>query len=326
MNQTKLYEFLQGRRSLLIAGLTFLTLVFFTSCSSSPESTAYISDENGKETFSFSDDVDGKESQFTAHFDGDKITSIYKDGKKVSEPELEEYSELVYHKLNKLRKGMKEFDDDMVHFSLDMKKFNEEMSAFREKMLAEGLASSKFHFNKKEFKEQMEKLKEELAQLKDKKIEFHFDKEKHEQLMKELQEQLGDLHLKKHDFNFEFDNEEFQKAMEQLKEALKVHDWENMEFNIPIPEIHIDLDDLDKSMKELDTELNKLKSFMSELRTELVNDKLISSEDEDFNMDFSAEKMTIDDKTVPADLHRKYKEIYKKHFGKEIDDKIKIRD
>ncbi len=326
MNQTKLYEFLKVRKSLLIAGLAFFTLVFFTSCSSSPESTAYISDENGKETFSFSDDVDGKESQFTAHFEGDKITSIYKDGKKISEPELEEYSELVYHKLNKLRKGMKEFDNDMVHFSLDMKKFNDEMSAFREKMLTEGLASSKFHFNKKEFKEQMEKLKEELSQLKDKKIEFHFDKEKHEQLMKELQEQLGDLHLKKHDFNFEFDNEEFQKAMEQMKEALKAHDWENMDFNIPIPEIHIDLDDLDENMKELEVELGKLKSFLKEMRSEMAADNLINSVDEDFDLEFSADEMIVNDNKVSETLHKKYKEIYRKHYGKEIEDKIRIQD
>ncbi|QQS36184.1 MAG: hypothetical protein IPM56_18410 [Ignavibacteriales bacterium] len=326
MKSERQFRFWGAGNNLPVILITLMIVFTAMACSTSPDTTSYITDEEGKETFSFSEDTDGRESHFTAHFNGDRLTAIYRDGKKLEGEDFAECSELVYHKLNHLRKGIKESDDDMLHFSLDMKKFNQEMDAFREKMLHEGLASTKFHFDKQKFKEQMMKLKEELAQLKDKNFEFHFDKEKHEQAMKELQEHLADLQLQKHDFKFEFDNEEFQKAMEQLKAALQDHDWEDMEFNIPIPEIHIDMDELDESMKELEVEMGKLKSFMKEMRSEMVKDNLISSEDEDFDMEFSADEMTVNDKKVPESLHKKYKELYKKHYGKEIEDKIKIQE
>ena len=116
MNSVKLSERFGREKSFLITGLAMILLFAFTSCSTSTESTSYISDDDGKEKFSFTETIKGEESQFTAHFDGDRITSIYKDGGKVPADKMDEYSELVYHKLNNLRKGMKDFDDDMVHF------------------------------------------------------------------------------------------------------------------------------------------------------------------------------------------------------------------
>jgi chromosome segregation ATPase len=299
-----------------------ILLFVFASCSTSTESTSYISDEDGKETFSFTDDVAGEESHFTAHFDGDRIISIYKDGSKVPADKMDEYSELVYHKLNSLRKGMKDFDDDMIHFSFDMDNFNKEMDAFREKMLSEGLSSSKFHFDGKNLKEQMQKLKEELSQLKGEELDFHFDKEVHQKAMKELEESLKNLHLDKESFSFEFDNEEFKEQMAKLKEELKNQDWENLEFDIP--EFHFEMKNFENDMKEFKVEMKKLKDFLKEMRSELVNDNLISNEDEDFDLHFSAESMKINDKEVSSELHNKYKEMYHKHFGKEIEDKIRI--
>ena len=51
---------------------------------------------------------------------------------------------------------------------------------------------------------------------------------------------------------------------------------------------------------------------------------MIKDEDENFSMKFNSKEMIINGNKVPDDLFKKYKEIYKKHYGKDIDDEFDI--
>ena len=71
--------------------------------------------------------------------------------------------------------------------------------------------------------------------------------------------------------------------------------------------------------------MKTFKGFMKDVRSELVKDKLIKNEDEKFDMKMDSKEMIINGKKVPDDLFKKYKEIYKRHYGQEIEHEINIK-
>jgi len=77
-------------------------------------------------------------------------------------------------------------------------------------------------------------------------------------------------------------------------------------------------------MHDLNGEMKKLNSFLEELKSELVKDGYLNSTEEDYNLEMNESGTKVNDNDVKIDHHKKYKELYKKHFDKEIDGTIKI--
>jgi hypothetical protein len=84
--------------------------------------------------------------------------------------------------------------------------------------------------------------------------------------------------LGKMKFHFHFDTAAFNNGMRELKIAMK-------DFKIYI-----------KGFKE---SMKKYKEFIKDMRHELVNDGLIKSEDDQFNMKFNAKELLINGNKVP---------------------------
>ncbi len=113
--------------------------------------------------------------------------------------------------------------------------------------------------------------------------------------------------------------EKFAKNWEKYGEK-----WEK--FGEKMANFHVKMGDFEVKMDKLEAKLEKLEDFLDEVKEELVDDGFIEDEDDHFSLRLNADEMTVNGKEVPADLHNKYKEIYKKHFDKEIGEKgIKIR-
>lgn len=268
------------------------------ACSSSKEGineTENYKSNNPK--LSFTVNEDGKDKYFEVEFENDSISSISIDGKKIKSENFDEYEDEIYDKLSDLNRKN--------YFSFKFKSPS---------------------FDKKKFKEQMERLKKEL---KDKRVEISASVMNDSIIQKNIKKALKDVKKNFHSFHFDFDKEDLQEALAKLNEEL-----ENLDLNLDIDvdadldkieieikeamkklgEVHIELDDLDNDLKKLD-------SFSDALRTELVKDKLIESKDEELDVEISANKMTVNGEKVSDTLLKKYKQLYKEHFGEELEGK-----
>lgn len=118
--------------------------------------------------------------------------------------------------------------------------------------------------------------------------------------------------LKELDFNFDIDID-----FEELNENLK--------------NIKIDLSGFDRGMASLKVELSELKvelkvleSFVNSLKDELVDDGYIDERDDDFDLVLTKTKIIVNNERLSEKAHQKYLELYKEHFGRELDDDLKI--
>ncbi len=140
-----------------------------------------------------------------------------------------------------------------------------------------------------------------MENVKLKKFHFNFDKDNLEDEIKNLNEELENLDLNfdiNMDINIDMDKikSEIDKAMDNIKD------------------VHININMLDKDLKKLD-------SFIDDMKDELVKDKLINSADEKTDVDLNSKEMTVNGKKVNDQLLKKYKDMYKEHFGKDLKDK-----
>jgi hypothetical protein len=271
------------------------------------------------------------------------ISSLYIDGREIPDNEIISYKDTIEDRLDDLRgrrdKYVYRFDFDKegmidsVRESLKDRKFlyfNHSDSSFKEHMkkMKKDLSELKFDFkwDDSTFRKDMKRMKEEMAKLKDVKVNLHFEPEVLRIEMEKLRKELKDMNLNE---NLKEMKESIRKVTEQLRDKKFVE-----RIDVKIPDIKIELKDLDRKMKNLDgelaelkTELKKLDNYMDETRKELLKDGLIKSEDEEFSMTLKKNSMKINDEEVPGHLLNKYKEIYKKHFGKEVSDsgRIEIR-
>lgn len=177
-----------------------------------------------------------------------------------------------------------EFEDEMAEFDVDMEELEIDLKQLKVEL--EGLKDIKFDFDSEEFMEEMESMKYELN--------------------KELSK-LKDL-----DFNINIDID-----VDELNESLK--------------NIKVDLSGLDEEMVDLKIELTGLKKelkilkhFMHNLKEELVDDGYLQEEDDGFDLDLSKEKMVLNGKRLPDDVHEKYLQLYEEHFGEELEEEFRI--
>jgi len=155
-------------------------------------------------------------------------------------------------------------------------------------------------------------LKVELSDLKD--IEIVFDKEAFALDMKEMKRELkeGLAELKEIDFDIDIDFD-----FDELNESMK-------NIKVDLSGLDIVMDNLDIEMTELKEEMKLLKYFLNDLKDELVDDGYIQDEDEDFELVLTKKKMIINDERLPDKIHQKYLELYKEHYGEDLEDDFSI--
>ncbi len=317
---------------ILFALIIFAALISLSGCSSAVDKNNALNQAiiTGDKSFSFMDEG----SNWRVDFKDDEISAIYKDGTRIPDTEIDQHKDMIYENLNGLKSDFKEFDSNVHAFHFDLDKFDEEMKKFKDDLDNDKFMHFKFEFNEEEFEKNMEKLEEKLKDLKAKKIELHFDSEKFKDDMKKLEENLKDLpdHPAKADIDIYLDMDDFKDGMKKFGETFKTFDFKIDSSEFDMSELRESMKELKKSMKGLKIEMHGLKGemkklnlFLADLKTELVKDGYLNSTEGEYDLEISANSTKVNDLEVKNEDHKKYKELYKKHFDKEIDGTIKIK-
>ncbi len=275
------------------------------------DSSVTVNDRNDK-IFSFYDSTNGSNNFWQATFNNGNLVKLYKNGNKIPVDEIEKYSNLVKENLNDIDSNFADADSNGYHFHFKMKHFNKNF------MPPKNLLSDiDINFNDEKLAEEMANLDKNLTKLKHIKIDVNFNPEELKDQMKVMKEHLEKMDLPKK-IKIDFDTDKFNDKMEKLSEdiANKKLDMEN--FKINMSDLKDNLKDLKVKMKNLDKSLKTLDDFVNDLKSEMVKDKLIDNIDEKADINISGDKMTVNGKQVPNNLLDKYKEIYKKHFGRNL--------
>ena len=326
-------EFRANLFGIMFALVVFTVLVSLSGCSSVIEqnTTSNQTSFTGDKSFSFKDEG----SDWRVDFDDDEISALYKDGFRVPDSEIAQHKEMIYEKLDGLKSDFKEFDSNVSKFHFDMDKFDEEMKKFKHDFDNDKYMHFKLEFDEDEFEKNMEKLEESFKDLKDKKIELYFDSDEFKENMKELEEKLKNLPTPPNPPDVDID---VYMDMDKLKEGMKNFKDSFKHFDVKIDRSDFDMSELRESMKELKNnmkglkiemhglkgEMKNLNSFLEDLKTELVKDGYIDSIDEEYDLEMNSTITKVNDRVVKQEQHKKYLEVYKKHFDKDIDGTIKI--
>jgi len=323
MNISRIKKLLLALKSL--PGLVLIIIVGLssTSCANSINGN-FSSDSLHKENekyLSFYEKEDGNDIHWEINFENEEIASVYRDGEKISSEEVEEYRAMINEKLDEIRFGLTKHSFKMDHFTFDMDEFHADMEIFNEQMRNHSEYLDDFIFDDEKFNEGMEELQERLDELKDRKFDLKFDSEKFKEQMEKLNEQFKD-----HQFNIEFDFD-----LDELEETLEAHRFNLDDIDIDLEDLDIQMEELDEvleeldiNMEDLDEEMEKFDGFIDELRKELVVNGYIDNENEDVEIKLSAKEMFINGKKLPGELLDKYKNIYKKHMGKDMSETSNI--
>ncbi|MCF8239815.1 MAG: hypothetical protein K9J16_00405 [Melioribacteraceae bacterium] len=206
-------------------------------------------------------------------------------------------------------------DDELSALSKDDVRIPESELHKYESFVRKNITKENKHFDwdSRDFRVDLDGLEESLESLKDFKVHIDFDKTNMKRDLMKLNEELAQLK----DIKIDIDLSELKENLADIKVDLA-------DFEMPeIPEINIDMSELKESMKNLDlemaelnVELKKLSAFLKEFKNELIADGMIEDEDDINTLEFNAKDMYINGEKVPKDLHKKYLELYKKHFGK----------
>ncbi len=316
------------QRTSIVKKLSLLLIpaaLFFiaSGCSTANQGTSGQQDLNkrGDQTFSFYNDENGKNVRWEVNFEDGEISTLYKDGERIPDSEIEDYKDMVYHRLDKLHNKSHHISIDLTGFKSDMGKFKQDMEKLKEEMKGQ---KHEINFDTEEFREGMKELSKELSKLKDKKIRIDFDSDKFREEMQNLKKDLDihvDINMDELDKNLEKMNEEMDKHREQLSH------------------ITIDLSGLDEAMahldenlanvkinlKGLDIKLKKLNEFIDKIKTEMVKDNLLKDKEDELSLDLNKNRMKVNGEEVSQELFEKYKKMYEEHFDKKLSEDNNFR-
>lgn len=152
--------------------------------------------KDSQKYLSFYETIDEGKIHWEVNFDGDKIISIYKNGKQIPDDLLDDYKDKVYSQLDEMRFGEKKFSFQMPR-----------------------IVGDEFDFNFDELNKELEELKKNLPELKENFQFHHFDSEEFNEEMKELEKELDENKSKI--YKFKWNDEEFKKQMEEFEKELK---------------------------------------------------------------------------------------------------------
>ncbi len=326
----------QKKQYIFLSLLLFSTLILF-GCSSTHkvyhEKYTMLDSDRGKTSVSFETREDGETVKWKAVFRDDELSALYKDGERIPKDELYKYEDMIDYKLNKIRGERRHFTFNFDGFDKEL--FKEKMKEFKKNFK---MHKHEWDFDKQEFEGEMQKLKEELSKLKDIDIDVEFDRDEFNKGMKELRRSLKEMKISIPKIHIDMDG--VRHSIRIPKHLCDDDEFADIDIDIPeihiqdidipdidIPEINVDLSGLEESMEELehnmknlDVEMKKLDAFVEEMKDEMVKDNLIKNADDEVKIELSKEEMKVDGKKVTDELHKKYKDLYKKHFDTELDD------
>jgi hypothetical protein len=315
------------KKFIIVLPILMVTILLISSCSTSSETESSFDKSikpKGEQTLHFTHKENEQTVDYEVIFRDDKIISLYLNGIKIPDSEIKGYEDIVYNKLNRMRKEIN--DDDVVFvFRLNSDEFKERMNEFREKFKDDEF---KFRFDKEKFKADMDRLKEEL---KNKKIVINLDKEKMKKNMQKLREHLKELEFEKPEFDFDFDfdfddlNDKMKKLKIKIMKKDNVHRIETEKLEKDMEKLKEEMGDLSIKMNDLEIELDKLDNFLTALKEELVKDNLINSVDDNLELEMSGDKMIVNEKEITGSLFSKYKNMYENHFDKKLEGNQKFQ-
>jgi len=324
-------EFRANLFGIMFVVIVFTALISLSGCSSGIEQNSTTNQISfaGDKSFSFKNEG----SDWRVDFNDDEISALYRDGTRVPDNEIEQHKEMIYEKLNGLKSDFEDFNGNVNRFYFDMDKFNEEMKKFKGDFDNDRFMHFKLEFDEDEFEKNMKQLEKSLKDLKDKKIELYFDSEEFKDNMKELEENLKNLPIPPNspDVDIYMDMDFLKDGMKKFGESFKKFDFKFDSAEFDMSEFRKSMKDLKNNMKGLKIEMHglngemkKLNSFLDELKSELVKDGYVNSDDEEYDLEMNSVITKVNDRVVKQEHHKKYLEIYKRHFDKNIDGTIKI--
>jgi hypothetical protein len=276
-----------NRLQMNMTALIFVSMCFvFSACSASDESLSSSTEDNVEKIT-----IQNDEGETVIKMQGDKVLSVKRNGKELSEDEKNIYLQELQNK-----PGFFTWYDVQPKFDFDKFKIN--MKHFSDDSLAK-----KFHFNfnNKEFQAEMEKLKEKIADINFPDFKFNFNDEEFQIQMEELDSNLQNIKIEIPEINIDLDEDHLATIMSELAENLDD-----------------EMDKFDFDMKKLNLELKKLNDFIGEVKSEMIKDGILKSEDEEINIDFDSNELKLNGKIIPENLKEKYKAMFEKHFDREL--------
>jgi chromosome segregation ATPase len=326
-NTTKT-EVRAGILGLLLAAIVMVSILAISSCSSGYQQEQNLNQVSypGDKSFSFRKDG----SEWRVYFDGNDIAAIYKDDNRISDSEILQYKNMIYDNIDELRSDFEDHSDRVNVFKFNMKKFDDDMEIFRDSIDNDNFMHFKFEFDENEFAKNMEELEKNLGELRNKKIEIYIDSDKIRDHIKDFEEKLKDIPDPK-EIDIKIDMDVFKEGMKKFRDEMRLHKFHFDSLDINMDEFHNNMKELKNNLKNLKIEtkgfkieMKNLKTFLRDLKNGLVRDGYLNSNDDELNFNMSAEKMKVNGKEISSAHLEKYKKLYKKHYGKEIEGEIKI--
>lgn len=313
----------------MLFGLIILfTILTLQGCSSSSDQLVLNNQNFVDKSFIFHDEG----SIWKVEFKDNKISSLYRDNKRIPDNELDDYRDKINKNLRELRNGLQGDETKIYHKFFDDKNTDKDIEIFKDK--------DKLHFKLKldenEFEKNMQKLKESLKDLKSQKFKLYFDSDSLNQSLKKLLEELKGLPPLPNDSVFDIDVymnlDDFKEGMKMFKDSFKFFHFNSDSIDCEMKkEIRGNIKELKNKMKGLKVEikgkngeLKKLNSFLDELKKEFAKDGYIKSIDDEIFLEMDKDQTIINKKTARKEDHKKYYELFKRYFDKEIDGTIKI--
>lgn len=178
-------------------------LLLFTAFSFTSISCAGIQvdslNKDSQKYLSFYETEDGETIHWEVNFDGDEITSIYKNGKRIPDELIDDYKDKIYEQLDEMRSGEKDFSLRMPviprgDFRIDIEEFKKDMEKFRDDFPKHKKYFEFHYFDDEGLKENLEELQKNLKKLHPEDFYIPFDSEKFREEMKELEKYLRKFH------------------------------------------------------------------------------------------------------------------------------------
>ena len=305
--------------------------------------------KNVSRTIKFYDGPEGKEKKYKAELSNGKLSKLYIDGDKVDEKDFPKYEGLVLQKVNEYDSLQKEYRDITKNYKSSMKDYLKKMKQFRGShdydFDFDFDASSFPHFDSTNWKAAMKNfqksMRENWAVHSFKIPPVHvppinippihippigidslsgdincptFNDKDFKESMKEWKK-----NFKEEMSTFKVEMEKNKASMEWFKEEMKKSGPNSEGFKNSMEE-------LKNNMSKLKADMKVLKEFIGDVKSELVHDKLIEGRKDLDSITLSKDELVVNGTTASPELHKKYLEMYKKHYGKELkgDEKFQI--
>ncbi len=304
--------------------------------------------KKGKHTLRYRKDVAGEEKRFKAKLNNGKLEELYIDGEAVAEKDLSNYEKDVASRVDEYDNAMQDYRKAMDEFKVNIKHQKEKMYELQSK-LREMNADHRRHFSfdfpehfsiptmdSAEFREMMKNVKESVHRAFANKSfhvpPIHIPSVKIPPI--NIDENCGEFNNEEFAASMKEWGKEFKESMKEFKQQMKENqfEWQKMseEINKSVnnPEFKKSMEDLKANMGKLKADMKILKEYLHDVKDELVHDGLIKEGDDLDGFYLSTKEMKVNGKKVSGDLHHKYLELYKKHYGKDLrdDQKFNIED